>query len=198
MSTQPELKFKFWLASPGRMHTNPVVVYNCLLRQAVYDDKRLRETPGAPDFPLDYIGRGDRFLQFTGLRDHSGREIYEGDIVRYGTEDGIAITKIVRKIEDDESMWASGLAFELVRMDDYSDEDEENGVAYETEVLGNIHEHPELLRPVGERATGPEGATEGSSPSASDDRSEAEPEGTGPDRREGSAQTTTEAEGKTN
>lgn len=57
----------------------------------------------------------DTLGQFTGLTDKNGTKIFEGDIVRYGD----SIHKVV---------------FE-----------QQNGTAYQLEVIGNIYDNPELI-----------------------------------------------------
>ena len=91
------------------------------------------------------------WLQYTGLKDCKGKEIYEGDIVRYEDGDGeVLITKVVWEMVSDETTMAiSGLAFEFIR--DVTDEiyDEDGGAPKDwdgsPEVIGNIYENPDLV-----------------------------------------------------
>ncbi len=82
------------------------------------------------------------FMQFTGLHDKNGKEIYEGDIVV-----GVGKTKdnnwqIKRKPKVVE--WVSsknGTGFNIVASpEDYADK-----TCMRTEIIGNIYESPELL-----------------------------------------------------
>jgi len=73
-------------------------------------------------------------MQFTGLHDKNGREIYEGDVVR-GTFGGNYIVEI-GKISGG-GMDTGVIGFGWV-MDDQDPE--------ECEVIGNIYEHKELLK----------------------------------------------------
>jgi uncharacterized phage protein (TIGR01671 family) len=80
-------------------------------------------------------------LQFTGLKDENGKEIYEGDIVKYDTEDGIVTATVIYYEEENESNWISGFVFKPFKMTDYT-RDEPNKL----EVIGNIYKNPELGR----------------------------------------------------
>ena len=70
-------------------------------------------------------------MQYTGLKDKNGREIYEGDILDYKWKVSTRDLLIVEWSEKD-----ACFLFGAVRTD--------YAIAY-GEVIGNIHENPELL-----------------------------------------------------
>ena len=84
-------------------------------------------------------------MQFTGLKDKNGKEIYEGDILKFNLYYTIVRNGIV-DISDNEDYGSnriSGFYLETyegryVHMDSYYLDD--------TEVIGNIYENPELLK----------------------------------------------------
>jgi hypothetical protein len=70
-------------------------------------------------------------LQFTGLKDKNGKEIYEGDVIRSTWNHGIF------KVE-----WDSHNGEWILCSDCSTTEGKYAG----TEVIGNIYENPELLK----------------------------------------------------
>jgi len=85
----------------------------------------------------DSLNSSDKVMQFTGLTDKNGKEIYEGDIIT-----GALPTK--KSIIG----WSKKFASFCIRTDGWMFEhwfgatcDPEN-----CEVIGNIHENPELLK----------------------------------------------------
>ena len=78
----------------------------------------------------DFEGEILKLMQYTGLKDKNGVEIYEGDIVRHATDEGV-----YKVIFEDGGFYVKNL-FEY----DFQPINE-----YPLEVIGNIYENPELL-----------------------------------------------------
>lgn len=70
-------------------------------------------------------------MQFTGLKDKNGKEIYEGDIVKYDDEEDLF--EIIWSKEDAGLKIKSGNYINLIEPE-------------YLEVIGNIYENPELLK----------------------------------------------------
>lgn len=70
-------------------------------------------------------------MQYTGLKDKNGKEIYEGDMLRISFREDF---QIVRYAKDGYFATSEFALFELIR---------DEGYTYE--VVGNIYENPELL-----------------------------------------------------
>ena len=92
-------------------------------------------------FPARYK-RGKILEQFTGLRDKFGKEIYEGDIVmvrsQYETDEP---TESPNKVYFRNGAFRCGF-HDMILMEDVCTGNNGN---WNMEVIGNIHENPELL-----------------------------------------------------
>lgn len=86
---------------------------------------------------------GVELMQYTGLKDKNGVEIYEGDIVNYLTR---AVSHLDGIIWTGRVMYQYG-AFRLCRNlhNNIHSEGMGYGFPYEYEVIGNIYESPDLL-----------------------------------------------------
>ena len=86
--------------------------------------------------------------QYTGLTDKNGKKIFEGDIVFYWCSDIVAVVKFGEYQDSDSTKKAYGYFVEYLEdgkivqenMDSREKDDE-----YGCEVIGNIHDNPELL-----------------------------------------------------
>jgi len=77
------------------------------------------------------IGNGGdvEFLQYTGLKDKNGKEIYEGDIL-----DGGYVVEW-ETMEDNEMGFGVGIGFNV-----------HPDIVEDSEVIGNIYENPKLIK----------------------------------------------------
>lgn len=100
------------------------------------------------DYLLDYKSDDGKLMQYTGLKDKNGKEVYEGDIIESPLWEvepyEIVFKDYAFKARDirKKIMYGSDLFFDI--------DDLLTGCVGETfEVIGNIYENPELLE--GER-----------------------------------------------
>ena len=105
-----EIKFRAWEAPNRQMNYDPrFIAWESAAGMPLYAINRAQQEP-------DVV-----LMEYTGLKDKNGKDIYEGDILR-GSNGGLV------KCED---------ALRVL----YSSAD----LARQLEVVGNIYENPELL-----------------------------------------------------
>jgi uncharacterized phage protein (TIGR01671 family) len=113
-----EIKFRAWDTSE---ENKPYMLGPYDLTDAIWNHKDIRKLP---------------LMQYTGLKDKNGKEIYEGDIIEYYDEFSIFGGKVIGKIGFKDA------AFTI-------ETEEETYILHTTypfcTVIGSIHENPELL-----------------------------------------------------
>ena len=131
-----EIKFRAWDSFNKRM----VIDNESVLRGLLFNVQS--------DGALDTL----KFMQYTGLKDKNGREIYEGDIIYWEIDNGVGIESyaaIVQWSENNEK-YKGIYKWIVLYIEDYlrGQFDALSTPAsynYELQVMGNIYENPELL-----------------------------------------------------
>ena len=83
---------------------------------------------------ISFGGKLSPLMQYTGLKDRNGLEIYEGDILGQFSVDGKILGKYIVEAKMEKSCGCCSTVFGW----DIGDPEHE-------EVIGNIYQHPELL-----------------------------------------------------
>lgn len=128
-----EIKFRMWnnvTSKPdaSRMFYDTEQVMECLKQQIYFDSGHI--------LGYDHIGDGNAFMQFTGLLDKNGKEIFEGDIVKCFEDLDIEEIEHIAVVEFTDAQ------FVLADIEQPETWPFDN----RTEIIGNIHENPELIK----------------------------------------------------
>lgn len=85
----------------------------------------------------NYAGLGNRFIysQYTGLKDKNGKDIYEGDVIKYFNH------RFPDPIIHEVKYHSESTSFSIPNLHTMEDFEPEEGI----EIIGNIYENPELL-----------------------------------------------------
>lgn len=127
------IKFRAWDKRNEQMIQNVGFQYGDTGRTVLLEQVMVPPDESDKDYHYGIPGEYAELMQYTSLKDKNGKEIYEGDIVKsFNLSSEGKICKIV---------WNDINAFWLEQSDETS-----TGLIGICEVIGNIHENPELLK----------------------------------------------------
>lgn len=139
-----EIKFRCWDKTARKMRQVIEIVFNAGMYYDPNDNTvkliwvKGHDIINNKDMALEREHKNEYILmQYVGLKDKNGKEIYEGDIISNGCEKCIVV-------------WAkecAGFMLKLINKQ-YEDKEWTNPIIDLTkndEVIGNIYENPELL-----------------------------------------------------
>jgi uncharacterized phage protein (TIGR01671 family) len=138
-----EIKFRYWESS------HKIMNYDCGVLPNGTNASKSVSSNGIFINPKSQ--KEDFLMQFTGLKDKNGKEIYEGDIVQFQTVKAISETTTKAVIEYEVqaaqywAKWHTGKAHRYHVLQ----ANEGGGSGYfdtTMEVIGNIHQNPDLLK----------------------------------------------------
>lgn len=127
--TQRQIKFRAWDSKAKRFIAAKELLLGAWPSQDSDNTDFFLETETDEGFPQT----GFILLQFTGLLDKNGKEIYEGDIVKNDGEFRYQLEVRWETIEDGESGFGLGIGWNV-----HPEE--------ELEIIGNIYENPDLIK----------------------------------------------------
>ena len=132
-----ELKFRYWISGMGKMLFTKDLAQVTMLGAVNSNNGKIE------------------IMQFTGLKDKNCKEIYEGDVLKEtndydGGEEPSVRYYLVKFGFYDFTTYNEdqGYGYYLVRIGKYPDEGQGIYEGEMLEVVGNLHENPELIKGV--------------------------------------------------
>lgn len=138
-----EIKFRAWQKNHKKMGVVPKIEWNNEQIKCVKFDNGINCAPrfntyGLEDWSLDCLV----LMQYTGLKDKNGVEIYERDVVKCQAIFGGKLKRFIGFVTFD----VLNCCASIDGVKEYEGKQEFLHRALRLEVIGNIYENPELLK----------------------------------------------------
>lgn len=147
-----EIKFRIYDTDEKEMFYQEDIDYIDINNEIAY----INQDGGGYDYLIDFVYGDGKLMQYTGLKDKNGKEIYEGDILRCKCLKKCKLDSCAEKVIQYKNSiiewWESGcnLGYRLRDSKGKTMMIKPTHLrTMEVEVIGNIYENPELLE--GER-----------------------------------------------
>lgn len=130
-----EIKFRAWHKKENKMLDWFILCQSAFNRGETHLMYDIFTSPSFEDC-------GFVLMQFTGLKDKNGKDVYEGDVLRYVSKNPFSLgeARKVRVYYIEAHFWCNGSGIGIYLGELLSNE--------KCEVIGNIHENPELLNQI--------------------------------------------------
>ena len=147
-----EIKFRIYETDEKQMFYQEDIDYIDINNEIAY----INQDGGGYDYLIDFVYGDGKLMQYTGLKDKNGKEIYDGDILRCKCLKKCKLDSCAEKVIQYKNSiiewWESGcnLGYRLRDSKGKTMMIKPTHLrTMEVEVIGNIYENPELLE--GER-----------------------------------------------
>lgn len=140
------IKFRLWNSAGenSKMFYDTEQAMECLKQQLLFNDKSHKYHHA---LGYDHEGNGSAFMQFTGIETHKKVQIWEGDVVHLELPMG-GFWGNIKKERTGVVKYSPDCGGFIVEWE-YSKNQHHilltSDTAFNAEVIGNIHENPELL-----------------------------------------------------